>query len=105
MTIHLFWPASTVSTVATTTSAATALGYAGPTMRIVNVGSETVYVKFGSSDVTVTVSTGMPVLPGTVELFKTSQVRSGSSSTATHVATITNANTSRISITMGEGDA
>lgn len=105
MTIHLFWPAFTASVVATTTTAATALGYTGKTMRIVNVGNETVYVKFGDSTATVTVSTGMPILPGTVELFQTAQIRAGSSNSPTHVATITEANTSRLSITLGEGDA
>lgn len=104
MSDTLFWPGATVSAVATTTTQAVALGSARTTVRLVNVGSEVVYLSFGDSSITTTVSTGMPILPGTVELFTLAQLRPGSSSNPTHMAIITSANTSRISATTGEGE-
>jgi len=101
----LFWPKSSVSVEATTTTAATAFTASGsPVVMLTNVGSVPVFIKFGSASVTVTVTDGMPILPGTKELFQMAQLRPGTSENPSYFACITESGSARICATVGEGE-
>lgn len=65
-------------------------------MRIVNSGTIIVFVEFGDSTVAATTTTGMPILPNTVESFMLN-------ASQTHIAAITAASTAVIYFTTGLG--
>ncbi len=96
MSSSLFSPKNTQTVVATTTSATTAFSSIGTTMRLAVTGTLPVFIAFGDAAVVATLSS-MPLFPGGPELFDTP-------ARMTHFAVITESSSSRISITMGEGD-
>lgn len=105
MSVSLFWPGATSTINATTTTSSIALARTGgKVVRLANVGSVAVFIAFGDNTVTATVANGMPILPGTVELFAMAQIRAGSSTSPTYFAAITESSTARISATVGEGE-
>jgi hypothetical protein len=65
-------------------------------VRVFNAGTGTAYIRFGVSGVTTTVAAGVPVPPGTIEVYS---VPEGT----THVATITGTGTASVFFTAGEG--
>ena len=66
------------------------------TLRIANIGTQTIFIAFGVSTSTATVSTSMPVLPNTVETFFMRNEN-------THLAVIAGSTGSTIYVTIGEG--
>ena len=65
-----FFPVAAVDVSATTSSGSTALPTPGKTIRISRESnSNRCFIKFGSSSVTVTTSTGMELVAGVVESF------------------------------------
>lgn len=107
MSFKPFWPAATVSyTASDVTSGAQLLPQSSRgKMLVANVGVDVVYINFGTASVTVTNTTGMPILPGTKELF--SMFNPGSTVVnPTHFAVICDStDSSKICITAGEGDS
>lgn len=88
----------TVNVAVTATSQAlalTSLGTMSGSVRISNIGTQTVFIAFGSSAVTTLVTTGLPILPNTVEVFALGGV--------THVAVIATAVGSTLYATSGQG--
>lgn len=88
----------TVNVAVTATSQAlalTSLGTMGGSVRIGNIGTQTVFIAFGSSSVTTTTAAGIPILPNTVEVFALGGV--------THVAAIATAVGSTLYATSGQG--
>jgi hypothetical protein len=65
-------------------------------LRIVNSGTIIVFVEFGDSTVAATTTTGLPILPNTVESFMLN-------ASQTHIAAITAASTAVIYFTTGLG--
>lgn len=88
----------TVNQAVTTTSATTAVvsdNYKAGSVRVYNSGPSTVFMKFGDSNVTVTVDNGVPVPSGAVEVYSLLRI--------THIACITASGTATIYFTPGEG--
>jgi hypothetical protein len=94
--LPVFRPTSTVSINANTITASIALAGSGRNVRVSNSGLTAVFLAFGGSTVTATVATGLPIQPGTSEVFDYSGAN-------TYVAAITESGTSRISVTRGDG--
>ena len=88
-TVHL--------SVGTTTSnvAATRSGMGTQSIRIVNSGTNVIFINIGTSTVTAAVATGMPILPYSVETFMLGK-------DDTHVAAICSATGNTLYITTGE---
>lgn len=92
--------ASTVPLAVTTTTGNVAFLSAARTgcqVRIHNAGAVTVFIRFGTSAITVTTSNGMPVPAGGVEVFTVAI-------DATHVAGITAAGSATLYATPGYGE-
>lgn len=79
-----------------TSSRVTLPAGAPSSIRVSNPGGVTVYVRFGDSVVAAQASTGMDLLPGTVETFR---VPVGT----THLAAITDGGVTTLRITPGQG--
>lgn len=107
MSLSPFWPGASSTINASTITGSVALARMGPRIRICNTGSNAVFVNFGDFSVTATVAGGLPILPGTAELFTLAQIRTGAGGGGqpTHFAAITETGTSRVSVTVGEGDS
>lgn len=75
--------------------AVTRSGIGTQSIRVLNIGTQTVFINIGSSTVTAALATSMPVFPGTVETFLLKNDQ-------THVAAIASAAGSTIYITTGE---
>jgi hypothetical protein len=99
---QIFAESSTVSVLASSVVSTAALGAAlnEVTVRVCNAGDSVVYVKFGAAGVTVSVSTGIPILPKSAELFRIGYPG------ASHFAAITEAQAtpSRLSMSIGLGE-
>jgi len=65
-------------------------------VRVVNTGTQTIFLKFGISTTTATLADGFPVLSNTVETFLLQNE-------VTHVACIASATGSTLYVTVGEG--
>lgn len=85
---------STTTSVSATTSSARALVGAGPSVRLYNAGSATVFVAFGTDSVTATTS-DMPVPAGTIEVLERGA--------NTHLAALTASGTATLYVTAGLG--
>lgn len=59
----------TVNTVGAGVVALTRSGIGTQTVRVVNSGTDTAFINFGTSGVAASAATSMPVLSGTVETF------------------------------------
>lgn len=89
----------TVNLAVTTASQALAVNTApvgNRSVRIANIGTQTVFLKFGASGVTTTAGAGFPMLGNSVETFL---IRADQ----THVAAIAGATGNTIYVTLGEG--
>ena len=84
----------TASATATTATARLQLDQFSNVVRLRQAGTSEVYIKFGDSTVTATL-TDMPVASGATETF--------TKGSATHVAFITSAGTAAVAFTNGEG--
>lgn len=101
MTTQAFTPVgATVSAAVTGSSAATALtafaGLGGGTVRVNNIGTQTIFIAFGASTVTAATATGMPMIAGATEVFT---VGPG----VTHIAAIAATTGSTVYVTSGQG--
>lgn len=65
-------------------------------LRIEGDPSATVYIRFGSSEVTVTAANGMGIKPGSIETF-------GVGPRTTHIAVIVASGTGTVRVTTGQG--
>lgn len=96
---NAFSPVGTTVNVAVTGSnqylAMTSLGGMGGTVRLANVGNQTVFILFGTGVVASTTTTGHPILPNTVETFDMGA--------ATHIAVIAGTTGSTLYATSGQG--
>lgn len=94
-----FTPIGSTSNIAVTATSQVLLvpsiGNTSGTLRIINSGSQTIFLNFGSSAAVATVAAGMPMLPNTVETFASGQF--------THIAVIAPATGSTLYITSGAG--
>lgn len=90
----------TVNAAVTTSSAALAFGSGGSigtkSVRIANVGSNTIFITFGTGSATAATTTSLPMLGNTVEVFTVNADN-------THVAHISGAAGNTIYVTVGEG--
>lgn len=85
-----------LAVLATTSSVAlTSLGGLGGTVRIANVGTQTIFITFGGSTITTATTTGMPIVANTAVNLDMG--------TATHVAAIAGATGSTLYATSGQG--
>lgn len=82
--------------VTTTSSTATALVGSGPELLVQNVGATECFFEQGTSAVTVSTSTGLPVPAGAILVI-------GRAPGATHIVAITSASTTTLRVTTGEG--
>lgn len=93
------WTGVTVNTAVTGTSANVAVtrpGIGTQTVRIVNVGTNTIFIEMGtSSGITATTTTSMPMLANTVETFLLPN-------NITHIAAISSGAGSTMYVTTGE---
>jgi len=90
---------NTSNAAVTGSSVATAVPVSGigmRSMRIANLGTQNIFVKLGASTVTVTTSTGMPILANTAEVIL---LRNDE----THIAAIAATTGSTMYLTVGEG--
>lgn len=91
---------NTVNLAVTASSGSVALvgtpGQGYQSVRIVNVGTQTVFIEFSTGAATASTSVDMPMLPGTVEVFWLPKP-------ITHVNAIAAATGSTIYCTVGEG--
>ena len=90
--------ANTVNAAVTGTTAALALTASSSvscSVRIANIGTQTIFIALGDSTVTAVVATSMPVLANTVEVFD--------KGAATHVAHIAGTTGSTLYATTGMG--
>jgi len=94
--LPVFRPTSTVSINATTSTASIAMTGSGRNVRVSNSGLTAVFINFGTSSVTATLAAGIPIQPGTSEVFEVSGAN-------TYFAALTESGTSRINVTRGEG--
>lgn len=89
-----FFPVASADVTATTSSAATALPSGGKYYRITRENNASrVFIKFGGSDVVVTTTTGMDLLPGIAEEFT-----NPNTTLYTHFALITDASTCKVNV-------
>lgn len=65
-------------------------------IRVANTSNVLAFINFGNSGVTASTTTGIPILPNTVEVFTLERAE-------THVAGITNTGTAQLYITTGRG--
>lgn len=103
MHLNPFTPGETVTRSTSTSTANIALGKPLPAAgasRVVRValpaGSDIVFIAFGGAAVTAAAASGVPILPGTTELFEIG-------ASVTHIAAIAAANTPTIYATTGFG--
>ena len=90
---------NTANLAVTGTSASVAVPSAGVghgSVRIVNAGTNTIFVEFGNSAVTATTTTSMPILPNTAETFVFRNEN-------THVAAIASTTGNTLYVTYGSG--
>ena len=90
---------ATVNLAVTSTSgrvARTLIGEPATQVRLVNAGTVTVFVAFGGSAIDATVAAGIPLLPGTAEVFTLTTEQ-------TNIAGITASGTATIYATAGRG--
>ena len=85
----------TVNIAVTAISQALALTAGIGNVMITNIGAQTVFIKFGNSAITVTVSNGYPVLGNSTQAFAKGE--------STHCAAIAAAAGSTLYSTSGEG--
>jgi hypothetical protein len=96
---HPFGPSVTLNVSATTASIARTPqvnAFDTADLRIANIGATVARIALGGSDVAATVAAGMPILPGTAEVFQVDL-------TETHVAAITEAGSTTLVLTTGRG--
>ena len=92
-------PASTVNINVSGSSQRVAIAArAGGTIRVMNNGTATVWIDFGSPSVTAALATGVPIGPGVIEVMECPDVGS-----AINVAAIAAGATGSIYFTPGEG--
>ena len=89
-----FFAGPTVSLACTNSTGSVSLGTQAEAVRIYNSGSVPVFIKFGTDSATATTS-GIPIAPGTVEVFEARR--------ANYVAGITASGTATLYFTIGEG--
>lgn len=89
MTLKTFAPngSATVSIAATTTSASVTLDQFSNVVRVVNAGTDTVFIKFGKGATTAT-ATDMPVLASATETFTKGDNTTVAARAATTTATV-----------------
>lgn len=75
----------------------TSLGATSGTVRLVNIGNQTIFLKFGTSGTTTTTAAGFPLMPNTAEIF------AFGSNAITHVAVIAATTGSTLYATSGQG--
>lgn len=88
----------TVNLAVTATTGSVALTRSGvgtQSIRVLNTGTQTVFINVGASAVTAVLATSMPIFPGTVETFLLKNDQ-------THVAAIAASTGSTLYITTGE---
>lgn len=94
----VFSGAATVTIAVTTSSASVAIGnqtdVGGASVRVANTGTGLAFIAFGKGSATATTS-GLPILPGTVEAFEIGS--------ATYVAAITATGSTTLYFTPGMG--
>lgn len=94
-------PASTVNIDVSASSQRVAVpARVGGTFRIMNNGTATVWVEFGNSSVTASMTTGFPVAPGAIEVLRCQNTSDGS---GIYAAAIAAAATGKIYFTPGDG--
>lgn len=101
MNIAAFTPVvATVTLAVTGTTGSVALGtqpsQGGCEVRVVNAGTATIFINFGTSAVTAATASSMPVLAGGAEVFSLNP-------SVTHVAAITASGTATLYATLGCG--
>lgn len=89
---------NTVNAAVTATTAALAITEGGDTVLVTNVGSLTIFIKFGDSTVTAALATSTPVLPNSAQTF-----RRGIAQLAQYIAVISTATGNTVYVTTGEG--
>lgn len=91
--------ASTQNIAVTSSSQSYALSPAGigyRSIRVVNTGTIPIFIAFGTSTVTASLSTSMPIQPASVELFTLDQ-------DVTHIAVIASGTGPALYTTIGQG--
>ena len=83
-------------TAGTTGNDRAAIAAGGKVARVYNAGAAVAYIKFGNSAVTAALATGLPVAPGSVELFSIAP-------NTTHMAAIVASGTGVVFVTPGGG--
>jgi hypothetical protein len=65
-------------------------------VRVANIGSQTIFIKFGTANTTVSATSGTPMIPNSVETFLLRNE-------VTHIAAIAGSTGSTMYVTVGEG--
>lgn len=90
---------SSISATAASSRVAVPGGGMNGTVRVVNSGSVTVFVRFGTSSVTATTNTDIPILAGAAESLDFTS----DDGTAVYIAAITASSTATVYVTRGQG--